>query len=312
MSRDMAIYSIFQLTLTAGGIELNKEYEATLDSPASEMFFLKKINKTLVLSSDRKNIYVFDEELMNFENRVVSFFDGNDNPDEISCACLNSSESLFASAFLSSRKIEVFATSGMQKAFSIDVAAGRCSKIFFDDNDVLYYTAGNEGTSTLYKCEPPYSSSRELYRLSMPAGIFAALPGNGNFILYNENSNSTFGLNLRSLENNMLMPSFAPKSSQHNNISAILPISSKEFGLIRSDIGEMAVFENNGQTMKVACAYLDGSRPVTSFPKELKYSFIGASKGAEFSFFEKATKKFTAKSRLSEISSISAASLSGI
>ncbi|HNY13392.1 MAG TPA: hypothetical protein PKK26_17520, partial [Candidatus Wallbacteria bacterium] len=35
MSRDMAIYSIFQLTLTAGGIELNKEYEATLDSPAS-------------------------------------------------------------------------------------------------------------------------------------------------------------------------------------------------------------------------------------------------------------------------------------
>ncbi len=312
MSRDMAVYSIFQLTLASGEIGLKKEYEATLDNPASEMFFLKKIDKTLILSSDRKSIYIFDEISMKFENRAVNFFDGSNNPDEISGAALNSTESLFAVSLLSSQKIEVFSASGMQKVFSIDTAAGKCSKIFFDDNDSLYYTSGNEAATVLYKCDPPYSAPRELYRLSLPVGIFAALPGNGNFIFYNERSNSTFGFNLASLENNMILPAFAPKSSHQNDIAAILPISQKEFGLIRGDIGEMAVFENNGRTMKAACAYLYGSRPVTSFPKDLKYSFIGAANGAEFSFFEKETKKFTKNAKLSEISSISAASLSGI
>jgi len=312
MSHDMAVYSIFQLTLASGEIDLKKEYEATLDNPASEMFFLKKIDKTLILSSDRKSIYIFDEISMKFENRAVNFFDANNNPDEISCAALNSSESLFAVSLASSKKIEVFSASGMQKAFSIDTAGGKCSKIFFDDNDALYYTAGNDAACVLYKCDPPYSAARELYRLSLPVGIFAALPGNGNFIFYNERSNSTFGLDLASLENNMILPAFAPKASGRNDIAAILPISQKEFGLIRGDIGEMAIFENNGQKMKAACAYLFGSTPVTSFPKELKYSFIGASNGAEFSFFEKGTKKFTKNAKLSEISSISAASLSGI
>ena len=312
MSRDMAVYSVFQLTLTSGEIGLKKEYEATLDSPASEMFFLKKSNKTAILSGDRKSIYVFDEISMKFENKVISFFDKNKNPDEISCASLNAAESLLAVSLSSSQKIEVFSTTWMQKVFSIDTAAGKCSKVFFDERDTLYYTAERDAAVLLYKCEPPYSSSSELYRLSLPVGVFAALPGSGNFIFYNENSNATFGLNLRSLENSMILPAFAPKSSQQNNISALLPLSSKEFGLIRGDVGEIAIFENNGQKMKVECGFLDGSGPVTSFPKDLKYSFIGASKGAEFSFFEKASKKFTKKNRLSEISSISAASLSGI
>nr|HPG59701.1 hypothetical protein [Candidatus Wallbacteria bacterium] len=69
----MPVYSLYDVKIFGDTIKTEKRFECVLGFGAREIINLKNIQKTLLISDNEREIYIFDEKERKISGRVISF-----------------------------------------------------------------------------------------------------------------------------------------------------------------------------------------------------------------------------------------------
>ncbi|OQA81025.1 MAG: hypothetical protein BWY32_00530 [bacterium ADurb.Bin243] len=313
----MPVYSLYDVKIFGDTIKTEKRFECVLGFGAREIINLKNIQKTLLISDNEREIYIFDEKERKISGRVISFPAGGGlngaEKDSITAIAKSPDEKLIAAALKNKKTVELLTADNFQTVLSVEHDAGNIIFLYFDAKNNLYMVSGGrDGKRTgLYMAAGglSYSKIEKISDFSLAADSFAvdASAPRPVFIFYNRSSGTVFSIDSASAQSGVIVSATPQREALQGRPVQIIA-DKGEIKLIRSDIKKISIVKGGKLTSEIDCPELDGAE-IAAGGGNLKY-FLAASGGScKFGLLEKSENKLIRGGILEGLSSLGCADI---